>query len=147
MENMNTRSLLDSSFIISTNIQLQFRQIQFYKNKIVITKYHRFVTHSDLEENLITYFNGKLKYWCRYVDDTFTIIKSNEVDYFLLVLNSYHKDIKFTYINWKVFAPKSWKIGTLKGLYRRVFLVSSDDNRLEKKYIYLSTSSLTSINI
>ena len=107
---------------------------------------------SSLEENYIPNLIRKL-YWGRYVDDTFTILKSNEVDNILLVLNSYHKNIKFTYeverenclavfhkatnaniyINWKAFASKFWKIGTLKGLYRKAFLVSSVDNRLNKE--------------
>ena len=41
------------------------------------------------------------------------------------------------YINWKSFSPKSWKIGTLKGLFRRAFVVCSAKRSLEKEIIFL----------
>ena len=41
------------------------------------------------------------------------------------------------YINWEAFAPKAWKIGTLKGLIRRAFVVSSDENRMNNEICYL----------
>ena len=41
------------------------------------------------------------------------------------------------YINWKSFAPKNWKIGTLKGLFRRAYLVCSDEEGLEKELKHL----------
>ena len=41
------------------------------------------------------------------------------------------------YVHWNAHAPKSWKIGTLKGLFRRAFLVSSSDNLLENEIDHL----------
>ena len=41
------------------------------------------------------------------------------------------------YINWKSFSPNSWKIGTLKGLFRRAFVVCSTKNSLEKEISFL----------
>ena len=41
------------------------------------------------------------------------------------------------YVHWKAHAPKVWKIGTLKGLFRRAFLVSSTDESLKTEIDYL----------
>ena len=41
------------------------------------------------------------------------------------------------YMNWKSFAPKSWKIGTLKGLIRRAFIVCSSDESRRKEISFL----------
>ena len=37
------------------------------------------------------------------------------------------------YINWKAFAPRSWKLGTLKGIIRRAFLICSEEDGLKKE--------------
>ena len=128
---------------------------------------------AELEETLVPTLNGKMKLWRRYVDDTFTIIKSEEIENVLTVLNSFHQEIEFThvvennsclafldvnverfggdfrtavyrketdtsiYIHWKAYAPKIWKIGTLKGLLRRAFLISSEDNALKNEIAHL----------
>ena len=41
------------------------------------------------------------------------------------------------YLHWKSFAPDIWKIGTLKGLSKRAFLVCSDKTSLEKEIKHL----------
>ena len=41
------------------------------------------------------------------------------------------------YFNWKAFSPKSWKIGTLNGLFRRGFLACSEKSDLEKEINHL----------
>ena len=41
------------------------------------------------------------------------------------------------YINWKSFSPKAWKIGTLKGLFRRAYVVCSEKTTLEKEINHL----------
>ena len=41
------------------------------------------------------------------------------------------------YIDWDAFATRSWKIGTLKGLFRRAFLVCSTEGALEKEIKFL----------
>ena len=41
------------------------------------------------------------------------------------------------YVHWKAHAPKTWKIGTLKGLFRRAFLISSNENYLKKEIDFL----------
>ena len=41
------------------------------------------------------------------------------------------------YVNWRAFAPKQWKIGTLKGLFRRAFLICSEQEGLDKEISHL----------
>ena len=41
------------------------------------------------------------------------------------------------YVHWKSHALKVWKIGNLKGLSKRVFLVSSDDDRFKTEIDFL----------
>ena len=41
------------------------------------------------------------------------------------------------YLNWKSFAPKAWKVGTLKGLFRRAFIVCSTKQFLEREIAFL----------
>ena len=41
------------------------------------------------------------------------------------------------YINWDAFATRQWKIGTLKGLFRRAFLICSTKEALEKEIKFL----------
>ena len=54
------------------------------------------------------------------------------------ITSIYRKDtVTNLYINWKAFSPKSWKIGTLKGMFRRAFLVCSEKNDLEKELSHL----------
>lgn len=54
---------------------------------------------SELENKLIPKLKGKLRNWTRYVDDTFAFIKPNTEKEIIKVLNSFHKNIKFTYEN------------------------------------------------
>ena len=50
----------------------------------------------------------------------------------------YRKDTDNSiYINWNAFATRQWKIGTLKGLFRRAFLVCSTEDALETELNYL----------
>ena len=41
------------------------------------------------------------------------------------------------YIHWNAFAPKAWKIGTLKGLVRRAFTLCSTEDARNKEIIFL----------
>ena len=41
------------------------------------------------------------------------------------------------YIHWNAFAPKAWKIGTLKGLVRRAFILCSNDGARNKEIAFL----------
>ena len=41
------------------------------------------------------------------------------------------------YMNWNSFATRNWKIGTLKGLFRRAFLICSTKEALETELKYL----------
>ena len=43
------------------------------------------------------------------------------------------------YINWNAFAPKTWKIGTLKGLVRRAFTICSTEEFRDKEISFLKT--------
>ena len=128
----------------------------------------------ELETTLVPTLGEKMSVWLRYVDDTFTFIKENEIENVKEVLNKFHKDIKFThevevggaiafldvnikkqadgtfetevyrkktdtsiFLNWKSYAPKSWKIGTIKGLFRRAYIICSNKEALEKEIKFL----------
>ena len=128
----------------------------------------------ELECQINPTLKDKMPLWFRYVDDTFTFIKDNEIQNVLNVLNSFHADIKFTheiekngcisfldvkitkmedgslvreifrkatdtniYLHWKSFSPDIWKIGTLKGLFRRAFIVCSTEQGVEKELKHL----------
>ena len=41
------------------------------------------------------------------------------------------------YIHWQAFAPKAWKIGTLRGLIRRAFVISSTNEAREREIVHL----------
>ena len=49
------------------------------------------------------------------------------------------------YLNWSSFAPKPWKVGTLKGLIRRAFTICSTDE-LRKKEVSFLKKVFTKIN-
>ena len=51
----------------------------------------------DLKKNVIPKLSTHMAKWKRYVDDTTTYIKPSSIDYVLSVLNSFHKNIKFTF--------------------------------------------------
>ena len=117
---------------------------------------------AELEQTIVPNLAQDIKFWRRYVDDTFAFVKQDRIQAVLDCLNSYHPSIQFThemeedgriafldvkvitredrgfetdihrkktdtnlYINWCAFAPKAWKIGTLKGLVRRAFVLCS----------------------
>ena len=42
------------------------------------------------------------------------------------------------YINWKSYAPRTWKVGTLHGLLQRAFMICSDTTEVEKELKYLA---------
>ena len=41
------------------------------------------------------------------------------------------------YIHWEAYATKSWKVGTLKGLFRRAFYICSTEEAREKELLHL----------
>ena len=41
------------------------------------------------------------------------------------------------YMNWKSYAPKSWKVATLKSLVTRPFMISSTEASLDKELVHL----------
>ena len=43
------------------------------------------------------------------------------------------------YMNWNSFAPRAWKIGTLKGLIRRAFVICSNEEFRNKEISFLKT--------
>ena len=47
------------------------------------------------------------------------------------------------YLNWNSFAPKPWKIGTLKGLIRRAFIICSNEEFREKEITFLKNVFVT----
>ena len=54
-----------------------------------------FMVH--LEQEMIPRLSGVMSTWFRYVDDTFTFIKEDQIEYVQQTLNSFHTDISFTY--------------------------------------------------
>ena len=50
----------------------------------------------DLKRNVIPKLLTHMAKWKRHVDDTITYIKPSSINYVLSVLNSFHKNIKFT---------------------------------------------------
>ena len=50
-----------------------------------------------LKKSIVLALNNCLVHWKRYVDDTHVYIKPDKVDYVLKKLNTYHKQIQFTY--------------------------------------------------
>ena len=50
----------------------------------------------ELEKSLIPNLS-KIKFWRRYVDDTICFVKIGSIEYIRSVLNSFHKNIQFTY--------------------------------------------------
>ena len=127
-----------------------------------------------LEKSLVPNLTEIMPLWFRYVDDTFTFIKTGEIENVKNILNNFHQDIKFTheveenksisfldvkitrneegsfitevsrkesdtniYLHWKSFAPIGWKIGTLKGLCRRAYMICSEKSGLEKELNHL----------
>ena len=127
----------------------------------------------QLEESIVPNLEEDMPLWLRYVDDTFTFIKYTKVEMIKTILDSFHKDIEFTYeieeensisfldvrviradgnlitevfrkktdtnmyINWDSYSPKSWKIGTLKGLIRRAHIICSKKEGLDKEIKFL----------
>ena len=51
----------------------------------------------DLERNVIPKISIHMTKWKRHVDDTITYINPSSIDYVLSVLNSFHKNIKFSF--------------------------------------------------
>ena len=49
------------------------------------------------------------------------------------------------YLNWKSFAPNSWKVGTLKGLFRRAYIICSTKTALKNEIKHLK-NVFTKIN-
>ena len=52
---------------------------------------------SELESKIIPNLGDKVMHWTRYVDDTFAFIKPDTEEEIQNVLNSFHKNINFTY--------------------------------------------------
>ena len=81
-----------------------------------------FMVH--LKRSLVLVLKAQLSFWKQYVDDTVTFIKTG---YVLLVLNSFHPNVEFTYetkVNSKLafldvlLLAKGWNIITT--VYRKV---------------------------
>ena len=60
----------------------------------------------------------------------------NEVGNFTTEVSRKSSDTN-VYLHWKSFAPIHWKIGTLKGLFRRAYNICSEKTGLEKELKHL----------
>ena len=98
----------------------------------------------DLEPNMIPKLSTHITKWKRYVDDTITYRKPNSLNYVLSLLNSFHKNIKFTFKE-----EKDNKISFLDVLILR------NGNSIETtvyrifihNYLYWNSFSLNSWNV
>ena len=54
------------------------------------------ISMTELERSLIPNLQ-KMKFWRRYIDDTICFVKLGSIEYIGSVLNSFHKNIQFTY--------------------------------------------------
>ena len=50
----------------------------------------------ELEKILIPKLDKEVKLWRRFVDDTICFVKMDSLNFILLTINSFHKNIKFT---------------------------------------------------
>ena len=51
----------------------------------------------ELETSVIPNLSNKVKLWKRFVGDTYCLARLEYIDNILLALNSFHKNIKFTF--------------------------------------------------
>ena len=51
----------------------------------------------EVETKIIPTVTDRISHWRRYVDDTFVFVKKGCVEHVLARLNSFHKNIQFTY--------------------------------------------------
>ena len=51
----------------------------------------------ELEKDLVPKTREQISLWYRYVDDTLTFIKPEEINNVVNILNNFHKDIQFTH--------------------------------------------------
>ena len=126
----------------------------------------------DLEKNVVPKLSTHMTQWKRYLDDTIAYIKPSYIDYVLSILNSFHKNMKFTfeeekdkisfldvlilrngssiettvyrkfahndvYIHSDSFSPNSWKVGTMKTLLLRAFVLCSNEQLLNREVEHL----------
>ena len=56
------------------------------------------IVMTELENTIIKrlFDNGKIKFYCRYVDDTLLLIKPEDIHLVLNLFNSFHKNLSFT---------------------------------------------------
>ena len=52
---------------------------------------------SELEKRFLPTLIDPITFWKRYVDDTFSLVKEESIPHILSVLNSFHRNIKFTH--------------------------------------------------
>ena len=126
----------------------------------------------DLEKNVVPKLSTHMTEWKRYVDDTIAYIKPSYIDYVLSILNSFHKNMKFTfeeekdkisfldvlilrngssiettvyrkfahndvYIHSDSFSTNSRKVGTMKTLLLRAFVLCSNEQLLNREVEHL----------
>ena len=48
-------------------------------------------------ERLLISNPSKIKFWRRYINDTICFVKIGSIEYIISVLNSFHKNIQFSY--------------------------------------------------
>ena len=113
----------------------------------------------ELERTLLSRLTEYMTPWKRYVNGTIATIKLTSVDHVLMILNTFHKSIKFTYeleikirkndtlettiyrkstnngvyLHWDSFAPKNWKRSTLRSILTRAYKICSTKELLDEE--------------
>ena len=90
----------------------------------ILNNFHESIkfTYESETDNMISFLDVNVT---RKMDGTFdTAVHRKKTD-------------KSIYINWDAFTTRQWKIGTLKGLFQRAFLVCSTNKALKKEISYL----------
>ena len=113
----------------------------------------------ELERTLLSRLTEYMTPWKRYVNGTIATIKLTSVDHVLMILNTFHKSIKFTYeleikirkndtlettiyrkstnngvyLHWDSFAPKNWKHSTLRSILTRAYKICSTKELLDEE--------------
>ena len=102
------------------------RKTEIQEVKGVLNNFHPNIkfTHEEEAENAIAFLDVK-------------ITRKNDG----LVTDVYRKKTDTNiYINWKSFAPRTWKIGTLKGLVTRAHTICSEKAALQREIDFLKNT-------
>lgn len=103
-----------------------------------------FINENEIENvrNILNSFHPDIKFTCEIEANksiSFLDVKLIRKEDGSFITEVYRKETDTNiYIHWKSFAPDTWKIGTLKGLFRRAYVVCSSTEGLKKEIDHLN---------